>query len=90
VREAYRAFLNLCARNGLNRLESETPLEFARRLSETHPFAVQPATTLTALYEPVRYGGLSDLTGARAAEQALMALRGLLQPQTDPKDGTHD
>jgi hypothetical protein len=90
VREAYRAFLNLCARNGLNRLESETPLEFAQRLSETHPVAVQPATVLTALYEPVRYGGLSDLTGARAAEQALMALRSLLQLQTNPKDGTHD
>jgi hypothetical protein len=90
VREAYRAFLNLCARNGLNRLESETPLEFAHRLSETHPFAVQPATVLTTLYEPVRYGGLSDLTGARAAEQALIALRGLLSPQANAKDGTHD
>jgi Domain of unknown function (DUF4129) len=90
VREAYRAFLNLCARNGLNRLESETPLEFAQRLSETHPVAVQPATDLTALYEPVRYGGLSDLTGARAAEQSLIALRGLLQPHVNPKDGTHD
>jgi hypothetical protein len=89
VREAYRAFLNLCSKIGLNRLESETPLEFAQRLSETHPVAVQHATDLTALYEPVRYGGLSDLTGARAAEQALMALRGLLQPQ-NPKDGTHD
>ena len=90
VREAYRAFLNLCARHGLNRLESETPLEFAQRLSETHPVAVQPATILTALYEPVRYGGLSDLTGARAAEQALVSLRGLLQPPATPKDGTHD
>jgi hypothetical protein len=90
VREAYRAFLSLCARNGLNRLESETPLEFAQRLSETHPVAVQPATALTALYEPVRYGGLSDLTGARAAEQSLIALRGLLQPQVNAKDGTHD
>jgi hypothetical protein len=90
VREAYRAFLNLCARNGLNRLESETPLEFAQRLSETHPVAVQPATDLTALYEPVRYGGLSDLTGARAAEQALVSLRELLQPSTNQKDGTHD
>jgi Domain of unknown function (DUF4129) len=90
VREAYRAFLNLCARNGLNRLESETPLEFAQRLSEMHPVAVQPATVLTALYEPVRYGGRSDLTGARAAEQALFALRGLLQSSTNPKDGTHD
>lgn len=90
VREAYRAFLNLCAKSGLNRLESETPLEFAQRLSETHPVAVQPATILTALYEPVRYGGLSDMTGARAAEQALVALRGLLQPPVNTKDGTHD
>jgi Domain of unknown function (DUF4129) len=90
VREAYRAFLNLCARNGLNRLESETPLEFAQRLSETHPVAVQHATDLTALYEPVRYGGLSDLIGARAAEQALFTLRELLKPSTNPKDGTHD
>jgi Domain of unknown function (DUF4129) len=89
VREAYRAFLNLCSKIGLNRLESETPLEFAHRLSETHPFAVQPATTLTSLYEPVRYGGLSDMTGARAAEQALVALREMLQSQ-NPKDGTHD
>lgn len=80
VREAYRAFLNLCTKIGLNRLESETPLEFAQRLSETHPVAVQHATDLTALYEPVRYGGLSDLIGARAAEQALVALRGLLEP----------
>jgi hypothetical protein len=90
VREAYRAFLSLCTLNGLNRLESETPFEFARRLSETHPFAVQPATTLTSLYEPVRYGGLSDMTGARAAEQALVALRGLLQVSATQKDGTHD
>jgi Domain of unknown function (DUF4129) len=90
VREAYRAFLNLCARNGLNRLESETPLEFAQRLSEMHPVAVQPANVLTTLYEPVRYGGRSDLTGARAAEQAFAAFRRLLQPSTSQKDGTHD
>ena len=90
VREAYRAFLNLCTKIGLNRLDSETPLEFAQRLSETYPVAVQPATALTALYEPVRYGGLSDFTGARAAEQALVALRGLLEPPANQKDGTHD
>jgi Domain of unknown function (DUF4129) len=90
VREVYRAFLNLCARNGLNRLESETPLEFAQRIAQTQPLALQPAAALTALYEPVRYGGLSDLTGARAAEQALVALHGLLQSPANPKEGSHD
>jgi hypothetical protein len=90
VREAYRQFLSLCAYQGLNRLESETPLEFAQRLSETHPVAVQPASLLTALYEPVRYGGQSDVTGARAAEKALGSLRGLLQAPAHAKDGPHD
>jgi Domain of unknown function (DUF4129) len=80
VREAYRAFLALCSRNGLVRLESETPLEFAQRLGQRQALALEPASALTRLYEPVRYGGVSDSAGARAAERALVALRTILQP----------
>jgi uncharacterized integral membrane protein len=87
VRESYRAFLALCTRAGLGRLETETPLEFAQRISETQPLAQQPTIALTTLYEPVRYGGLSDFAGAQAAERALGTLRNLLQPQ---KDVGHD
>jgi Domain of unknown function (DUF4129) len=80
VREAYRAFLVLCTSNGLVRLESETPLEFAQRLGQRQVSALEHASTLTRLYEPVRYGGVSDSDGASAAERALIALRNILQP----------
>jgi Domain of unknown function (DUF4129) len=79
VREAYRAFLRLCIRAGLGRLETETPLEFAQRLGQTQTLALRPASDLTALYEPVRYGGCSDTAGALAAERALESLRNILQ-----------
>jgi hypothetical protein len=81
VREAYRAFLALCTRAGLTRLETETPLEFAVRVGQHEQLALRPASDLTGLYEPVRYGGLSEGSGAQAAEQALVALRKILQPQ---------
>ncbi len=91
VREAYRAFLALCTRAGLGRLETETPLEFAQRISEAQPLVQQTAIALTSLYEPVRYGGLSDFAGAQAAERALATLRSLLQPQKDVgHDDRHD
>jgi hypothetical protein len=85
VREAYRAFLALCTRNGLVRLESETPLEFAQRVGQRQALALNPASALTRIYEPVRYGGVSDSAvsdsgDAQAAQRALDALRGILQP----------
>ena len=80
VREAYRAFLALCTRNGLVRLESETPLEFAQRLGQRQALAMDFASELTRLYEPVRYGGVSDSAGAQAAERALVALKSVLKP----------
>ena len=80
VREAYRAFLALCTRNGLVRLDSETPLEFAQRLGQRQALALDFASELTRLYEPVRYGGVSDSAGAQAAERALVALNSILKP----------
>jgi Domain of unknown function (DUF4129) len=75
VRLAYRAFLALCVRAGIGRLEAETPLEFAARVGTVDAAAGAAALDLTRLYEPVRYGGLADTLGVRQAEQALEVVR---------------
>ena len=79
VRAAYRAFLELAGSAGVPRANSETPQEFADRVSAKYTEAHAPAHTLTRLYEPVRYGQLSDESGALEAETALETLRGILK-----------
>jgi hypothetical protein len=78
VREAYRTFLRLCLEAGIPKVDSETPLEFAARVTERHPDALGSSSRLTALYEPVRYGKLADFSGALEAETAVRDLHGIL------------
>jgi len=79
VRLAWRRLETVLAASGLARLGSETPEEFAERLSLLLPAAAADLHVLTQLYLPVRYGGeLSEAqaTRAEAAEASVVqALR---------------
>ncbi len=70
VRVAYQTFLEYAQAQGIPRTQAETPLEFARRYAEKNPETQEAVTTLTHLYEPVRYGQLADETHALKAEIA--------------------
>ena len=71
VRVAYQAFLEYAQAQGIPRHNAETPLEFAMRYSQMNSRTQVTTTTLTNLYEPVRYGNQAAETHAVAAEQAL-------------------
>ena len=67
VRAAYRAFLRRM-RPLLPKRGSETPQEYARRITAHRPDLARAVWALTRLYEPVRYGGLADEAEAAQAE----------------------
>ena len=75
VREAYRVFLELCHSNGIRRANDQTPLEFAAWVGTLAPDSSLDVQNLTKLYEPVRYGQMSDETGALEAERIVAALK---------------
>jgi hypothetical protein len=75
VREAYRLFLELCKAQGISRLNDQTSLEFAVLVGTLVPNSSTEILALTRLYEPVRYGQLSDETGALEAERIVAALK---------------
>ncbi len=75
VREAYRVFLELCKTQNIRRSNDQTPLEFAAWVGTLAPTSSIDVKTLTKLYEPVRYGQLSDETGALEAERIVAALK---------------
>ena len=75
VREAYRIFLELCHLNGIRRANDQTPLEFAAWVGTLAPDSSVDIENLTRLYEPVRYGQLSDETGAFEATRIVAALK---------------
>ena len=75
VREAYRVFLELCKAQNIRRSSDQTPLEFAAWVGTLSPNSSLDVSTLTKLYEPVRYGQLSDETGALEAERIVEALK---------------
>ncbi|MDR6216548.1 DUF4129 domain-containing protein [Deinococcus soli (ex Cha et al. 2016)] len=85
VRAAYRGALAALSEAGLGRAAHETPAGYAARLGAHHPPLADPLGTLTALYEPVRYGG--QLTDEQAG-QAEQAARVVLQiiPTLPPLD----
>lgn len=83
VREAYRQFLELCNLQGIQRPNAQTSLEFAEMVSELHSSAEADVLALTKLYEPVRYGQLSDETGALEAEQIVEKLKTTLKKSGD-------
>jgi len=70
VRAAYRSFLAYM-RPLARKSASETPREYAARVSRLFEGAAAPVRGLTALYEPVRYGGLAEDAEARRAEEFL-------------------
>ena len=79
VRRCYTRFLELSRAAGLPRGESETPLEFAARVSEVQLPLAAPVQELTRLYEPVRYGQFAAATHGDAARAALQEIETALQ-----------
>ena len=75
VREAYRVFLELCETQNIKRSSDQTPLEFAAWVGTISPSSRIDVQNLTKLYEPVRYGQLSDETGALEAERIVNTLK---------------
>ncbi len=81
VREAYRVFLELCHAQGVRRANDQTSLEFAAWVGTLFPDSSIDVEELTKLYEPVRYGQLSDETGALEAEGIVEALKQNFKPE---------
>jgi Domain of unknown function (DUF4129) len=75
VREAYRVFLELCGVQGVRRASDQTSLEFAALVGTLAPDSSTEILSLTKLYEPVRYGQLSDESGALEAERIVAVLK---------------
>jgi hypothetical protein len=75
VRAAYRVFLELCKAQNIRRANDQTSLEFAAWVGTLFPDSSLDVQHLTKLYEPVRYGQLSDETGALEAERIVAALK---------------
>jgi Domain of unknown function (DUF4129) len=82
VRAAYRAFLEHCQTLDIRRSNFQTSLEFAAWLGTQFPDSSRDVLALSKLYEPVRYGQLSDETGALEAERLLQAIKSNLEAQT--------
>jgi lysylphosphatidylglycerol synthetase-like protein (DUF2156 family) len=80
VREAYRAFLELCKAQGIRRANDQTSIEFAALVGTLVPNLNLEVLHLTELYEPVRYGRLSDEAGALEAEHIVKTLKLILEP----------
>ncbi|WP_155299560.1 DUF4129 domain-containing protein [Deinococcus kurensis] len=89
VRVAYREALAALSDAGLGRATHETPAGYAARLGAHHPLLAEALGTLTALYEPVRYGGQLTDEQAGQAEQAARTIQGVaptLTPTEHPSD----
>ncbi len=78
VRLAWRGLEGVLAGAGLARAESETPEDYAVRLSLLLPAAAADLHTLTRLYLPVRYGGVLSEANATQAEASAERIRGML------------
>lgn len=88
VRLAYRAAQEALSAHGWSRLDSETPARYAARLSGARREFAPSLTLLTALYEPVRYGGRVTEQDADQAEGAARELTHLaaLHPFIEPDE----
>ncbi len=74
VRQIYKQFLMATTNVGLARAESETPQQFAGRVSVEFKTVKASILELTNLYEPVRYGNLATDAGANQADLALQKI----------------
>ncbi|MFW8625350.1 DUF4129 domain-containing protein [Deinococcus sp. ME38] len=89
VREAYRAAQAALGAAGWPRAAAETPAAYAARLGALHPPLAAPLATLTAAYEPVRYGGrLTDEDAAQAEQAADLLTRTLPTLPPAPTEDT--
>lgn len=88
VRAAYRALLSSLAAAGVARAPQETPQELAARAGVVFPGLRQDIETLTALYQPVRYGGQVTEEHAEHAEQALARVQAELRASPDAANTT--
>jgi Domain of unknown function (DUF4129) len=70
VRLAWKSAESELAKAGLGRSASETPEEATRRWIQVLPGAAAELSSLTALYQPVRYGGVVSEAEAEQAERA--------------------
>ncbi|WP_135229290.1 DUF4129 domain-containing protein [Deinococcus fonticola] len=77
VRLAYRSALEALTQHGWARLGSETPARYAARVSAAQAAFAPALGLLTALYQPVRYGGRVSEHDAAQAEQAARELTDL-------------
>ncbi|WP_293915404.1 DUF4129 domain-containing protein, partial [Deinococcus sp.] len=71
VRLAWQRAERELSRSGLGRSASETPQEATRRWAQALPDAAAELSTLSALYQPVRYGGVVGETDADQADADL-------------------
>jgi hypothetical protein len=78
VRRLYRQMCDLAAREGYQRLESQTPYEYLATLAELWPAGEAEAALITEAYVRVRYGELpetqEELDQLRSALERLAAL----------------
>ncbi|MFC6800674.1 DUF4129 domain-containing protein [Deinococcus caeni] len=89
VREAYRAAQAALGAAGWPRAAAETPAAYAARLGALHAPLAAPLATLTAAYEPVRYGGrLTDEDAAQAEQAADLLTRTLPTLPPAPTEDT--
>ncbi|GGJ34034.1 DUF4129 domain-containing protein [Deinococcus roseus] len=82
VRKLYHDFLDLMATQGLGRLPSNTPKEYAVQIGVQHPEMRGWVEAITAAYLPVRYGDLPDQNSFEQAHTALMHLQKHFQKGT--------
>ncbi|GGK92137.1 DUF4129 domain-containing protein [Deinococcus radiotolerans] len=86
VRVAYREALAALTDAGLGRAAHETPAGYAARLGTHHPPLAEALGILTALYEPVRYGGQLTDEQADQAEQAARTIQRVAPTLTPTED----
>lgn len=85
VRRLYRRLLARGVRRGVPRRGSETPGEYARRLSSLFPADGQAVIAVTRAYLPARYGAVRPQAAALSAAEA--ALRGVRLRRRKPPIG---
>jgi hypothetical protein len=88
VREAYKQFLEHCQSLGIERFSAQTSLEFANDLAQNQTVAGEDVLVLTKIYEPVRYGQLTDESGALEAERLVRKLKRTLEKPATPGETT--
>jgi Domain of unknown function (DUF4129) len=86
IRRIYRKMLRAADASGYPRLDSETPYEFLKTLSQTWPENRQETQLITTAYVKIRYGELPE------TEQELQAIKSAWHTleQTRPAEASDD